>query len=190
MKKVTRNVLLGIAAIGALFFFFRKPKQIENKGDLSEREIQALAKMLYAETSFFHDELESSAVVNVALNRAAHPGVSVETVVSPPGRPLLWNGSPIYAERYNKAPRTPNWERGLKTVKKIVSGEIANPIGQNRRNFVHPAGMPRCENGSCEHKGPRYVCVDGRCLPVWIVARRDGGQARNEPLNIGSVVVA
>ena len=115
LNKNARYFFLGFAALGAFLFFFRKPKQIEGTDTLTRREVEALARMLYAETSFIHDELESSAVVNVALNRAAHSGVSVETVVRPPGRPL-WNGSPIYAERYEEANRTPKWDYGVNLV--------------------------------------------------------------------------
>lgn len=190
MNQNARYIFLGLAAVGILFFFFRKPKEIESSGGLTNREIESLARMLYAETSFIHDELESSAVINVALNRAAHSGVSVESVVRPPGQPLLWNSSPIYAERYEQATRSPNWDYGLRLVERVASGVVVNPIGQNRRNFVHPAGMPNCENGSCEHRRGRYMCVDGRCLPVWIVAQRNGGQARTEPVNVGRVLVA
>jgi len=190
LTKNARYIFLGLAAIGAVLFFFRKPKQLESADSLTRREVESLARMLYAETSFIHDELESSAVVNVALNRAAHSGVSVQTVVRPPRRPGAWNNSPIYAERYEEANRTPKWDYGVNLIERIASGDIINPIGKDRRNFVHPRGMPRCENGDCSHLGNRYVCIDGRCLPVWIVAQRDGGQARNEPMNIGKVLVA
>ena len=159
-----KNVWLAVAIIGSVWFFFKPKKPVEAEGadtPYNEGDVDALARMLFVETSFLHGDLESSAIINVALNRAKKYRVGIPIVVEPPGRPLTWNAHPTYAERYDQAEGSRRFAAGKELVRKILDGEIPNPIG-NRIQFLHVDQMGACVNNSCAHKGNRWVCHNGR----------------------------
>lgn len=183
MKK--RNVIILGSLVAAGFFLLKHRNKAAKKLNLSPAEIDAAARALIAETSLLpkHSEKELAGIFYVGLNRAKARGwpgqpEALLEAFTPPGQPL-WNGAMRYRERFENAQRNPRFEKAKAIVSKINEGKIANPVGE-RKNFVHPSGMPRCgEDGDC--RSERFRCINGRCLPIWSVE----GIARYEPIEIG-----
>jgi hypothetical protein len=181
----TQNVVILGSLITAAFFLLKKSNEQADKLNLSNEEIDAAARALIAETSLLpkHNQKELAGIFFVGLNRAKARGWpeqedALVQAFTPPGQPL-WNGSMRYRERFQNAARNHRFEKARAIVKQISAGKIKNPIGE-RKNFVHPTGMPRCgEDGDC--RSDRFRCINGRCLPIWSVV----GTARYEPIDIG-----
>ena len=143
-------------------------------------EVDALTRMLWAETSFFKTPEELIGILYVATNREKKYGRSIIDVVKPPGRPT-WNNHSSYFTRYAQAPSkvTPEvWAAHENLVRRFLSGEFKNCVG-DRVQFVHPERMPKCggpcgptqrkKSGACvECSGKCVETSHGvRCLPTW-----------------------
>jgi len=154
----------------AWFFFRRSPGGDGMTGGVpyDEGDLNAVTRLLLAETSFRRPEMEQVGVVQVAVNRAREDGHTLSEVAVPPGRPN-WNKSQKFRDRWEESINYPQFPEARDFVEKVLDGGYTNPIG-DRVQFLHPRGMPRCNGESC----PRgRVCVDtvagARCLPEWSV---------------------
>jgi len=147
---------------------------------------QAMARTLIAETSGLekYPDSELEAIGFVGVNRAVDSGRSIVEVMGPDARSNqgVWNNSQAFRSRWNDAPTFPKWPRAERIARRVLSGEIADPI-DGRTLFAHISGLPRPVNGSC---GPRrYLSKDSRgrdrCAPNWL---------KNDPVTIGAATFA
>jgi len=168
-----RDISFLLAGIGIYFLFFRKTHT--GGMSLSDADVDAMTRMLAAETDLARGQDEMVGIAQVAINRSHHSGNSIYDVVTPPGRPN-WNGSSAYLRRYNDAHLNPLFEGGKDFVRDILSGNYQNRIG-DRRMFVHPSGMKRqgCSSATLNQECPdnsSRLCADtiagARCLPRWV----------------------
>jgi len=152
-------------------------------------DVDYLARALMMEASSVPDSTEWAAIGWVAVNRALSDGRTIRDVVAT----TRWSGGgergrDFVATIQSAEPTEKRaWPDALEFASWLLGGRIPNPIG-SRRMFVHPRGMPRCEE-TPECDGAR-LCRDGRCLPTWIVARADGGSAKHTPVRQGRAVFA
>ena len=153
----------GIAATLALLLVTRRARAaLPSPGGLGD--LDALTRMLIAETGFARDEDEMAQIVFVALNRADRYGKTVAEIVDPSGRSPTWNMGERYLERFEDAPRNPRWDAAQGFVSEVLGGGYRN-LGAT--SFVHPGGMPEppC-SGDRIATSTEY---GERCLPPWIV---------------------
>ncbi len=141
---------------------------------------------MIAETSGLekYPDSELEAIGFVGVNRAVDSGRSIVEVMGPDARSNqgVWNNSQAFRSRWNDAPTFPKWPRAERIARRVLSGEIADPI-DGRTLFAHISGLPRPVNGSC---GPRrYLSKDSRgrdrCAPNWL---------KNDPVTIGAATFA
>lgn len=185
--------LVAAGLVGAIFFFRRGTPEQSPGVNLSEEERDALARLLWAETSMIGPADEHAGIIFIAINRAQGE-YSILDVATPPGRSAsgVWNNGRVFRERWNNAPDFDSFARARKLVDDIAEGKIQNPIG-DRALFVHPSGLRRCElrdgvpvySDDGQPIGNRRRCVSGRALPAWSVAKSDGGTAPNDPIKVG-----
>lgn len=127
--------------------------------------VDALARMLLAETGFKHTEPEMAQIIFIALNRARNWGIPVTLVVSPtgyvPGQ--AWTTGAIYRSRFERAPTWAAWPAAKMFVRRVLGGAYPN---MGFRSFVHPGGMPRppCAANRIEAN----TASGRRCIPRWI----------------------
>lgn len=183
------KVLLSVALGLGILAFIAARRSSSGLAGYTEQDVDHLARTIWAETSVLGlpgRRSEFEAIGQVGINRARINNISLVDTLRPPGRPL-WNGSGTFRQRWNDAPNEPRFNTALEISRQLLSGEAPNLIG-DRMQFVHPSGSPRCANdSSC--KG-RRMCVDGRCIPIWSIAARDGGNAPHEPIRIGRAIVS
>jgi hypothetical protein len=132
-------------------------------------DIDAMTRTLLAETSFRQEsQAEMAAILWVGLNRARIRGRSITETLTPPGSPMTWNASEKYARRWAESSGWRQWSDARSFVVDVLSGKWPNQIG-DRVQFLHPAGMPRCDSGGVCPSGRK--CADTtagrRCLPSW-----------------------
>ena len=130
--------------------------------------IDAATRTLLAETSFNtrkHSKQELASILQVGINRARETGNPL-AVFTAPGVPN-WNRSGKFRERWTEASGYPQWAAARAFVVQVFGGAYPNLIG-DRKQFLHPAGMPKCVQGRCK---PGRICADTtagkRCLPRW-----------------------
>lgn len=150
-------------------------------------DVDALTRTLLVETSFArnrHPDEEFAAICFLAINRAKDKGISLREAMIPPGKPT-WNNSSEFQERWFNAHVTfrRQYAAARDFVERLLRNEIPNPIGP-RKQLVHPGQLKNC-NASNPCTNPRFMCVDGKCLPIWSVSKSKGGAAPNEPIRIG-----
>ncbi len=164
MLRVKNALVYWVIGAGVSWFFFRNWSRTGGVG-YDDDALNAATRTLLAETSFARPQKEMIGVLQVGVNRSKK-GVPLVDVFTPPGEPN-WNGSRTFKERWNDARSYPQWDKARAFTKRVLDGEYPNPIG-DRVQFLHPRGMPRCNDGECP-KG--RVCVDTvagkRCLPRW-----------------------
>ncbi len=136
------------------------------------RDIDALTKMLIAETSFTRNKNEMAQIVFVAVNRSRKRGIPLLTVVTPPGRPT-WNTGAPYRRRFENARSNPRWSSARAFVQQVLAGAYRN---RGATSFVHPSGMPKppC---SANRRLVQTRDHGARCLPEWIVGAPTVGGA-------------
>jgi hypothetical protein len=163
--------VIGLLGTALAWFFFRSGAGVPGMtGGVAydEADLNAVTRLLLAETSFNRPEKEQIGVVMVAVNRARRDGSSLSTVAVPPGDPN-WNASKKFRDRWEGSIDYPQFNRARDFVQSVLDGEHRNPIG-DRTHFLHPRGMPRCDDGECPEG---RTCVDTvagrRCLPKWAV---------------------
>lgn len=131
-------------------------------------DLEALTRMLIAETSFTMPQSEMAGIVQVALNRARKWNVPASWVVEPSGIPgrVAWNTGSAYRKRFDDAVQSPRWESAKAFVQRVAAGQFKN---SGYTGFVHPERMPAppCSNAN-------HTVVDTfagkRCIPVWAQA--------------------
>jgi hypothetical protein len=158
----------GAVGIGLLLLASSKTSSTGNEVVTSDADLDNLARMLIAETTFARAPDEMAAIVQIAINRARKRGVSISRVLIPPGRPMQWNGEPDYARSYYAADNHPRFAAARAFAAAVLAGERSNPIG-GRTQFVHPGRMPKppCKpNRTWTDTGD---IAGPRCLPDWIL---------------------
>lgn len=135
--------------------------------------IDALARMLIAETDFAHESAEMVQIVFVALNRAKTYGKRVVDVVTPPGSPV-WNATESYRTRFYAADKHPKWSRAKAFVAAVVDGRC-KCINDGSLSFFHPVGLatPPCGEGYVA----QTTVAGQRCVPTWAQDGHTVGQA-------------
>lgn len=182
-KKIVIPIGVGLTA----FFLFKAltPERRVIVADIpfDDADVDALARMLLTETGFNRDCDEMAQIIWVAINRAKNKGNTLYDVVTPPGRPN-WNGSTAYRNRFYKDWPVDQFNATRDFVVAVLTGQptvthkgpcepkvFSNLIG-TRSFFLHPTGMPVCENVGDEC-GTNKVCTETfagpRCLPYWNV---------------------
>lgn len=157
LKEKPEWIFGGILALGLL---------VASKASASGSSVDALTRMLIAETGFNSGEQEMAQIVFLALNRSKRWGLSIASVVAP-GRSVgggrAWNAQgTLYTTRYLNAPRSPRWAEARAFVQRVLRGDFVN---RGYMQFLHPGGMsmPPCVS-------PKRVEVDTfagrRCLPT------------------------
>jgi len=109
-------------------------------GELSEEDLDALARMLITETSFALSAPEMAQIVWVAVNRSRKSGLSLRDTVYPPGRKPVWNRGPVYASRYQNAGTSSRYPAARTFVQQVLAGAIVPNRGYT--TFSHPRGLP------------------------------------------------
>lgn len=155
----------------------------------TDEDIEYLARVLIMETGLIRDRTEMAGIAWVAVNRAlmgwgrSYPKNSpIKTVVSgthwPGGGPrgnsfveAIQMDSPGKTAYHSAPVGHKNIQKARDFAKNILTGKIPNPIGP-RRSFLHPGGM------------------GGRPLPSWIISKKNGGTAANEPLALAGAIFA
>lgn len=165
MREEHKAWLLGGGAAVLVILLLRSSRNPDTDTD-------ALTQMLIAETDFASITAEMAQIVFVALNRARKWGVSPATVVTPPGRPGVWNTGEVYSRRFYAAKSSPRWEQARAFVKLVQSGAYAN---DGAMAFVHPAGMPMPPCGS--NRVAANTIAGERCLPTWALGGQVVGKA-------------
>lgn len=136
-----------------------------------ESDVNALTRMLLAETAFNKSEAEMAQIVHVALNRARSRGISPAEVVYParPSKGSAWNLGAPYRNRYNAAPGWAAWSRARTFVQRVMDGSYPN---RGYTLFVHPAAPQFAPTTPCANPdrwSPTSTPGWGvRCLPNWI----------------------
>lgn len=160
----------------------------------TSEDVDYLARILMMEAARAVGSAEWAGIAWCAVNRAlerhaaGHP-LSIRSVVAT----TAWSGGGdrgrAFVERINSdyPERQRTWADAIAFAEELLQGQIANPIGE-RTHFVHPTGMPRCVDGECSNAA--LMCVEGRCLPGWIVARADGGRSEYPPVEVDRAVFA
>lgn len=184
---MNKNIIVPIWAAVTAYFLFKglKKERYVYMTDIeyNDDDLDALARMILTETDFSRNCDEMANIIYVAVNRAKNTGNTLYDVVTPPGRPN-WNGSQAYRNRYYKDWPPKKFQATRNFVEAVLSGQPAvTPTGpcepkvfQNligtRAFFLHPTGMPVCENVGQEC-GTNKVCTETfagpRCLPYWNV---------------------
>lgn len=137
-----------------------------------EDDTDALTRMLLAETDFASTSNEMAQIVYVALNRAKKWGTTPANVVTPPGRPGVWNTGSVYSQRFYAASGSSKWAAARAFVQQVQAGAYAN-VGAT--SFVHPGGMP---TPPCSDTRVSTSTIAGqRCLPQWAVGGQVVGKA-------------
>jgi len=79
-----------------------------------------------------------------------------------------WNTSNVFKLRLAKAHKWPKWEQAKREAEAVLRGKVKNPIGR-RLSFIATRTQKKL----------------GRKLPLWMIPKRLGGTAKNEPITIG-----
>lgn len=150
-------------------------------------EAEWMARVLLLEAGDIGPSEEWVAIMQVARNRARsgdYPDTVREVVSS-----LSWPGGGARGQAFVEKVVSswplehPRWDEAFALARRMVAGEIANPIG-TRTHFFHPGGMPSCaEEGAWNESGTRY-CIEGRWWPSWSLP----GRAEQEPIRIGRAI--
>jgi hypothetical protein len=147
-----------------------------------EDDLDALASMLIAETSFAHGKPEMAQIVFIAVNRARRWGVSIPSVVAgpqPSGCRVTcngWNNATNYKNRFAAAPRNSRWLEAREFAREVLAGSYAN-LGHMK--FIHPGGMPTppCSPTASGAQRVQASTIAGeRCIPTWAVGGRVVGK--------------
>ena len=167
--------LLSIALLGALTL--GRSKSVKH----SRRDVEALTRMVIAETSGREGLDETRSIVQVAVNRSMVSGRSLEDTVSPPGVSTagVWNSGDKYRAQFERAMDYPESQvaRSRKIVQSVLSGDATNLIG-TRLNFIHPKRMDAPVRGECLGTRVTVKTTFGdRCVPSW--AGRESVQVGN-----------
>ena len=173
MKTSTKLGLVGAGVGLCVGYWF-----LARSGDVAQTpasvaDVDALARMLIAETSFARDPAEMAQIVWVAINRASTQGRTLRGVVTPPGMPV-WNGGSAYAARFAAASQSPRFEAAKTFVLEVLAGKRPNLIG-TRRSFVHPSGMPTPP--CADNRVVVGTNAGTRCLPSWVLGGKQVGGA-------------
>ncbi len=163
MQRKHRWLVGGVIGAGLLLISSRKTSSTGTEISASSADIDNVARMLIAETSFARDKNEMAQIVWVAINRARGRGKTLSQVTVPPGDPV-WNGSSLYRERFNMAKANPKFAAAREFVGAVLDGVWPEVIG-GRRMFVHPSGMPTPPCAS--NRSPAATNAGTRCLPTW-----------------------
>lgn len=164
--KVSKRWLLGGGVlVGALLLL---SKRRDPQADLN-----ALTRMLIAETDFTRDKNEMAQIVLVAVNRADKYGENIKDVVKPPGIPVSWNAGATYKQRYWSAQSSPRWSKALQFVQEVLAGKYPN---RDYTAFVHPSGsaVPPCTRTGFT---TAQTIAGARCIPTWAVKGQVVGEA-------------
>jgi hypothetical protein len=151
-------VLGGAVALGVLWMFL-------GRGTSSGGDVEALSRMILAETGLKSSEPEMAQIVFIAINRARKWGVPVTQVVSPTGYApgQAWTTGDIYKTIFNKAHTRSDWPAAQAFVRRVLAGEFPN---KGFTAFVHPAGMP---SPPCASNRVEADTIAGkRCVPKWV----------------------
>lgn len=148
----------GGAAVLTLFL-------LRKGGGGSSSDVDALARMILAETTLKGPEDELAQIVFIALNRSRDWGVPVTQVVNPTGyRPgEAWSTGAIYKSRFERAHTWAKWNDARAFVRRVLGGEFTN---RGFHRFVHPAGMP--EPPCASNRVEANTIAGRRCIPQWI----------------------
>lgn len=156
---------VGAAALATLFTFqVLKPSKAQARllGSSYDEAVNALSRMLWAETRLNQDEEEMAQIVHVALNRARKWGLPVSYVVSPDNntRGKVWSTGEGYRNSFSAAPSQASWNRVRAFVKRVLDNEYRN---SGFVRFVHPGRMP---NPPCASNRIEADTFAGRkCIP-------------------------
>ena len=171
----------------------------------TDKDVDALMRMLKAETSWARSTPEMSAIIQVAINRKAAKGrKDFLSVVAP--RTSGWNNaSKSYARNFNNAHNyygTPRAKKARQLIVDILkSGSSTGDLG-GAQNWLHPHGMPKTDRPSKEiwtvtrpsGKKSTYISHDfggklgKRRLPLWAVHVSDGGSSKSMPTFVGRML--
>lgn len=171
----------------------------------TEADIDALMRMLKAETSWARSADEMSAIVQVAINRKMTWGrKNILSVVAP--TVSGWNNkSEGYARNFNNAHKSYNTTRAKKARQLInnifKNGSTTGDLG-GALNWLHPRGMPKTDKPHGEvwkrtwnnGKTSTFISYDfkgdigKRRLPRWAVSRKEGGSSRSTPTFVGKML--
>lgn len=146
-------VLGGVVALGTLWLFLGR----------GGGEVDALARMILAETGLESSEAEMAQIIFIALNRAKAWGIPVTQVVNPTGyrKGEAWTTGALYRTIFNKAHTRSDWQAAKAFVRRVLSGEFSN---KGFMAFVHPARMP---TPPCASNRVEADTIAGRrCVPA------------------------
>lgn len=162
--------LLGGAVVLGVLLLGTTAKAVFDRDD-HEADLDALARMLIAETGFTSAKNEMAQIVFVAVNRARRNGKTLREVVTPPGTPT-WNTGALYRKRFVEATQNPRFSAARAFVQDVLDGAYVN---SGATSFIHPAGMP---TPPCSSNRVEASTIAGvRCIPDWITKGRVVGSA-------------
>jgi hypothetical protein len=152
-----------------------------------DRDLDALADLLWTETSFRLNKGEMAQIVWIAVNRARNQRRSIWAVVQPgfaprgscPSTPttrcLAWNAKgSLYKRRFENARSKAEWPAARAFAAQVISGRSPYP-NLGKTSFVHPRAMPTPPCAS--NRVATSTTYGTRCLPRWIVGGKQIGSA-------------
>ncbi|MFQ5339954.1 MAG: hypothetical protein ACE5F6_00250 [Anaerolineae bacterium] len=154
---------LGGAAV-LLLVLQPKKAHARHLGPSYDAGVDALTRMILAETGFKSSEPEMAQIIFIALNRAQQWGIPVTQVVNPTGYApgQAWTTGAVYRSGFERAPTWAAWRPARMFVKRVLRGAYPN---MGFRLFVHPGGMPR---PPCAANRIEASTIAGRrCIPRW-----------------------
>ena len=157
-------LVLGMVMV---FLLSKRPTDVT----ATDSDLDALTKMLIAETGFERGEQEMAQNVFVALNRAKKYKTTPAAIVSPPGKPV-WNTGSLYKQRFEAARKNPRWAAAQAFIVKVLAGAYSN-LGATK--FIHPGAMP--VPPCADNRTASQTIAGTRCIPEWSVGSRVIGGA-------------
>jgi hypothetical protein len=175
--------LIGGALLGGMLLLSRDAQARVNPGPSfggdTNRDLDALTRMLLTETSFRKSEHEMAQIVFVAVNRARKQGKPLWFVVQPGrGARPVWNTGADYKRLFEGARTRSNWQAARLFVKKVLAGTSGYRNAGEVLFFIHPAA--RAFNMPCSRSDWSASHVPGfgtRCIPTWVSRGKVAGSA-------------
>lgn len=167
-------VLLGAGSVLLIYWGMSRQNATALPEGFTERDVDHMARTLYVETGLRHDPQELGQITWVAINRARKYGKTVAEVVNPDARPTWFGGiKDSNRNRWNTFHSHARYDEAKTFVRDIFLGKTHPNLIGDRTHFLHPGGMPRCDEAPGAKCSATRICtatsVGRRCLPKWNV---------------------
>jgi hypothetical protein len=198
MNRAAPAIVAGGVALGGGLVWWLNRRRIlgavapsGGDADRAKEGADLLARMLVVEVGELGNFMDRAGMAWVALNRSQKWGAPLRDVLYSrvQGRSEFGSGckaNPLceYNRRLDAAHTSSAYPASLRVGQLVMWGVVPSPIGRNRLLFIHPTYRAYQEPSP---KRPVRDPETGLYLPVWSIAREDGGQAPTKPVTLGAV---